>query len=46
MSAHMQERREDLLRKLLDDLSGLCHDLGEDIKAAVTEVHPNLVYLW
>jgi hypothetical protein len=41
-----QERREDLIRKLLDDLGGLCHDLGEDVKAAVTEVHPNLVYMW
>jgi hypothetical protein len=41
-----QERREDLIRKLLDDLGAVCADLGEDVKAAVAEVHPNLVYVW
>lgn len=41
-----QERREDLLRRLLDELSALCGDLGEDVKAAVAEVHEDLVYLW
>lgn len=41
-----QERREDLIRRQLDDLGALCADLGEEVKAAVMEVHPNLVYMW
>jgi hypothetical protein len=42
----VQERREDLIRRQLDDLGALCHDLGEDVKAAVMEVHPSLVFMW
>lgn len=41
-----KERREDLIRRQLDDLGALCADLGEEVKAAVMEVHPNLVYIW
>lgn len=41
-----QEQREDLIRRQLDDLGALCADLGEEVKAAVMEVHPNLVYMW
>lgn len=42
----LQERREDLLHCLLDDLHAVCDALGEDVKAAAAEVHPNLVYMW
>jgi hypothetical protein len=46
VSLPAQERREDLIRRQLDDLGALCADLGEEVKAAVMEVHPNLVYMW
>eukprot|EP00878_Enallax_costatus_P027660 GHUV01029802.1.p1 GENE.GHUV01029802.1~~GHUV01029802.1.p1 ORF type:complete len:632 (+),score=237.56 GHUV01029802.1:325-2220(+) len=41
-----KERREDLLRRLLAELHSVCDDIGEDVKAAAAEVHPNLVYMW
>jgi hypothetical protein len=42
----LQERREDLVRQLLDDLHSVCSDIGEDVKAAAAEAHPSLVYIW
>jgi hypothetical protein len=45
-AACMQERREDLLRRLLDELVEVCGDIGEDAKAAAAEVHPNLSLIW
>ncbi|WIA37030.1 hypothetical protein OEZ86_014014 [Tetradesmus obliquus] len=41
-----KERREDLLRSLVDGLAGVCSDIGEDAKAAAAEVHPNLPLMW
>eukprot|EP00775_Hariotina_reticulata_P001328 gene1328-1672_t len=41
-----RERREDLVRQLLDDLHSVCSDIGEDVKAAAAEAHPSLVYIW
>lgn len=46
LHAHAQERREDLLRSLVDGLAGVCSDIGEDAKAAAAEVHPNLPLMW
>lgn len=46
VSHGMQERREDLLRRLLEDLRVVCEEIGEDVKVAAAEVHPNLVYMW
>lgn len=46
LPCHLQERREDLLRRLLAELHSVCDDIGEDVKAAAVEVHPNLVYMW
>jgi hypothetical protein len=45
-AACLQERREDLLRRLLDELAEVCGDIGEDHKAAAAEVHPNLSLIW
>jgi len=42
----LQERREDLVRQLLDDLHSVCSDIGEDVNAAAAEAHPSLVYIW
>ncbi|KAF6264709.1 microtubule associated protein-domain-containing protein [Scenedesmus sp. NREL 46B-D3] len=41
-----QERREDLLRRLLGGLAEVCGDIGEDHKAAAAEVHASLSYIW
>lgn len=43
---HVQERREDLLRRLLGGLAEVCGDIGEDHKAAAAEVHASLSYIW
>jgi hypothetical protein len=41
-----QERREDLLRQLVEQLSGVCAEIGEDVRLAVAEVHEHLASLW
>jgi hypothetical protein len=46
MFFNTQEHREDVIRKLLDELRGVCDELGESVKDAVAEVHPNLVQMW
>jgi DnaJ-domain-containing protein 1 len=41
----LQDRLDEEMQNLMEQLDARCVELGEDAKAAAQEVHPSLMYI-